>query len=131
MASMAKWGDITFSVNSKKALTFSDMERSYSAKWEAHDIIGKRPKMEFMGADMDEVKIKVILDAQLGIKPRATMKKFRVAAKKGKVAYFYVGGRKVAAHKFCIVSGTEHWEEIWNKGELVRASADITFKEYR
>ena len=131
MASMAKWGDITFSVNGKKALTFSGMERSYSAKWEAHDIIGKRPKMEFMGADMDEVKIKVILDAQLGIKPRATMKKFREAAKKGKVAFLYVGGKKVAVHKFCITSGTEHWNEIWNKGELVKATADITFKEYR
>ena len=131
MAAMAKWGSITFSVNSKKALSFSDMERSYSARWEAHDIIGKRPKMEFMGPDMDEITLTVVLDAQLGIKPRATMKKFREAAKKGTVSHFYVGGRKVAKHKFYIGSGTEHWKEVWNKGELVRATAEITFKEYR
>ena len=131
MAKMARWGSIVFSVNSNKALTFKDMERSYSAEWEEHKIVGKRPKMEFMGAGLDEIKVEVILDAELGIKPRATMKKFREAAKKGAVYYFYVGGRKVAVNKFCIVSGTEHWKEIWNKGELVKASAEITFKEYR
>ena len=131
MAVVARWGDIRFSVNSNKALTFSDMKRSYSARWESHDIIGKRPKMEFKGADMDEVTITVMLDARLGIKPRSVMKKFREAAKKGAVHYFYVGGRKVAVHKFYIASGTEHWNEIWNKGELISATADITFKEYR
>ena len=131
MAAMAAWGGIRFSVNSRKAFSFSDMERSYSARWEKHDIIGKRPKMEFMGADMDEIKITVILDAQLGVKPRSAMKMFREAAKKGKAAYFYVGGRKVAVNKFCIESGTEHWDEIWSKGELIRATADIVFKEYR
>mgnify|MGYP002626203178 CR=1 FL=1 len=131
MAAMAKWGGIAFSVNSNKALTFSNMKRSYSARWESHDIIGKRPKMEFKGADMDEITITVILDARLGIKPRATMKKFREAAKKGKVSHFYVGGRKVAKYKFYIASGEENWKEIWNKGELISATADITFKEYR
>ena len=131
MAAMAKWGSIKFSVSSKKALSFTDMARSYSTKWEQHDIIGARPKMEFRHAEMDEIKITVVLDARLGIKPRATMKLFRSAAKYGEVHRFYIGGRKVARHKFYIASGTEHWSEIWDKGELVRATADITFKEYR
>ena len=128
---IARWGSIVFSVNSKKLFSFQDMERSYSAQWEEHPIIGKRPKLEFMGPAMDEIKIEVILDAGLGVKPRATMKKFREAAKKGKVYYFYVGGRKVAKYKFYIASGTEHWKMIWNRGELVSATAEITFKEYR
>lgn len=131
MAVMARWGDIKFKVNSEKIFSFSDMKRSYSARWASHSIIGKRPKMEFQGPDMDEITIKVILDAEFGVKPRATMRKFRVAAKRGKVAYFYVGGKKVVIHKLYIASGTENWDEIWSKGELVRATANITFKEYR
>ena len=131
MAAMAKWGNITFKVNSGKVFSFKNMKRSYSAKWAAHEIIGKRPKMEFQGPQMDEITLEVILDAELGVKPRATMKKFRSAAKNGSVAYFYVGGKKVAKHKFYIASGTENWAEIWNKGELVRATASITFGEYR
>jgi len=131
MAAMAQWGDITFKVTSEKVFSFDKMKRSYSARWASHDIIGKRPKMEFQGPGMDEISIEVILDAELGVKPRATMKKFRSAAKKGAVAYFYVGGKKVAKNKFYITSGTENWDEIWNKGELVRATATITFGEYR
>lgn len=131
MAAMAKWGDITFSVNSDKVFSFKNMKRSYSARWASHDIIGKRPKMEFQGPGMDEITIEVILDAELGVKPRATMTKFRSAAKHGKVAYFYVGGKKVAVNKFYIASGAENWNEIWNKGELVKATASITFGEYR
>ena len=131
MAAMAKWGDITFKVNSDQMFSFRKMKRSYSARWASHDIIGKRPKMEFQGPGMDEITIEVILDAELGVKPRAAMKKFRSAAKKGAVAYFYVGGKKVAKYKFYIKSGTEDWDEIWNKGELVRATANLTFGEYR
>ena len=131
MAVMAKWGSITFKVSSESVFTFHNMTRSYSARWESHDIIGKRPKLEFKGPGMDEITIEVTLDAECGVKPRAALKKFREAAKKGSVAHFYVGGRKVAKYKFYIESGTENWNEIWNKGELKRASAEITFKEYR
>ena len=131
MAAMAKWGDIIFKVNSDRVFTFKNMKRSYSGRWASHNIIGKRPKMEFQGPGMDEITIEVILDAEMGVKPRATMRMFRAAAKKGKVAYFYVGGKKVAVNKFYIASGTENWDEIWNKGELVRATASITFGEYR
>ena len=128
---MAKWGNIKFKVNSERIFTFRDMERSYSGRWGMHDIIGRRPKPEFLGADMDEITIEVICDAEWGVKPRETMKKFRQAAKQGKVAYFYIKGKKVVDRKMYIASGTESWKEIWNKGELVRSSVSLTFREYR
>lgn len=131
MATLAKWGDITFRVNSDQVFSFRKMKRSYSARWAAHNIPGKRPKMEFQGPGMDEISIEVILDAELGVKPRSAMKKFRSAAKKGKVHYFYVGGKKVVARKLYISAGTENWNEIWSGGELVRATATLTFNEYR
>ena len=131
MAKMAQWGDIVFAVNSNKVFSFNGMKRSYSARWAEHNIIGRRPKVEFQGPNLDEISIEVILDAEMGVKPRATLTKFRTAAKRGLVAYFYVGGKKVAVNKFRIVSGTENWNEIWNRGELVRATAQLTFKEYR
>lgn len=130
MAVMAQWGDIKFSVNSEKVFSFRGMKRSYSGRWATHNIIGKRPMVEFQGPDLDEINIEVILDAELGVKPRSTMYQFRKAAKNGLVAYFYVGGKKVAVNKFRITNGTENWNEIWNKGELVRATAQLTFKEY-
>lgn len=127
---IASWGDITFRVNSDKVFTFRKMKRSYTARWNDHNIIGKRPKSEFLGPDLDEISIEVILDAELGVRPRDMMQQFRSAAKSGRVAYFYVGGSKVASNRFRITQGTENWNEIWNNGELVRATATLTFKEY-
>ena len=131
MATVGKWNGIKFKTNAKKLFTFGDMERTYSAEWKEHPIIGKRPKMEYTGIGMDEITINVILDGEFGVKPRNMLKKFRTAAKKGIAAYFYVGGKKVVSNKMYIGSGAERWKEIWNKGELVKATATLTFKEYR
>lgn len=130
MAEIASWGSVTFKVNSEKILSFSGMKRTYSGRWASHNIVGKRPISEFQGASLDEVTIDVTLDAEFGVKPRATMKIFREAAKKGYAAYFYVGGVKVSINKYIVKSGTENWNEIWSKGEVVRATAQITFQEY-
>lgn len=130
MAVVAQWGDIQFAVSSERVFSFRNMKRSYSGRWADHNIHGKRPKSEFQGPGLDEISVEVILDAELGVNPRSKMREFRGAAKNGLVAYFYVGGKKVAVNKFRIVSGTENWNEIWNRGELVRATAQLTFKEY-
>ena len=130
MAEMAKWGELVFKVNSNQVFSFRKMKRSYSGRWAAHNIIGDRPKMEFQGPEMDEITLEIILDAELGVTPRVILKRLRLAAKNGEVEYFYVGGRKMGANKFYIASGTENWNEIWNEGELVRATASVTFREY-
>ena len=131
MSVTAKWGSIAFKVNSKSVFTFHDMKVSYSVRWEEHSLIGGEPKMEYKGPDLGELSISITLDGECGISPRKALKAFRTAARLGMVSYFYVGGKKVTGHKYYIASGTESWNEIWNKGELKRATAELTFKEYR
>lgn len=131
MAAMAQWNGIVFKVNSRQVFTFKNMKRSYSTKWATHDIIGRRPRMEYQGAEMDEMTIEVMLDAEHGVRPRKTMLKFQIASHHGDVANFYIGGRKVSKYKMYLASGSENWKQIWNKGELVRATATLTFREYR
>lgn len=131
MAAMAQWNGIVFKVNSRQVFTFKNMKRSYSTKWAAHDIIGRRPRMEYQGPEMDEMTIEVMLDAEHGVRPRKTMLKFQIASHHGDAANFYIGGRKVSKYKMYLASGSENWKQIWNKGELVRATATLTFREYR
>lgn len=131
IAELAQWGDIAFQVTADQVLSFQKMKRSYSGQWASHNIIGKRPKLEFQGPKMDEVTMEAILDAELGVKPLDAMYRFREAAKNGKAYYLYIGGKKVAINKFYIESGTENWDRVWNKGELARATVSLTFKEYR
>lgn len=129
---IGQWGsNIAFSVNSEKQLSFRNMKRTSSSRWASHNIIGKRPKMEYLGIDMDEVTLEVVLSAEMGVRPRSEMKKFRAACKSREVNYLYINGKKVCANKMAITAVSESWDKIWSQGELVRAVVAVTFSEYR
>lgn len=126
------WGSkIKFTVSDKKQLTFRNMKRSSSGRWATHNIVGQRPKTEFLGPAMDEITMDVILSANMGVNPRRVMKEFRFACKKGEVHYLRINSKKVCRNKMAISSVSESWDEIWNKGELMKAVITVTFSEYR
>lgn len=132
MGKIANWGKtITFEVSSKKTLTFDKFKRTVSSRWKAHNIIGQKPKGEFTGPDTSGITMEVVLSAERGVKPRSTLDKLEKACENGTVNYLYVGGKKVGANKMCLESISESWDEIWNKGELVKATVSLTFSEYR
>lgn len=121
---------IVFEVNSKKVLTPKNMKRTVSARWEQHKILGKPPKSEFVGQEAPETTITVVLSAECGVKPRSMLDKIEKAVKTGKVDWLVIGGKFVGGRKMYISSCSETWNEIWNKGELVRATVNLTFVEY-
>lgn len=132
MGQIANWGKtITFEVSSNKVLTFGKFKRTVSARWKAHNIIGQKPKGEFAGADASGVTLEAVLAAEHGVKPRSMLDKLEKACEGGTVDYLYVGGKKVGTYKMCLESISESWDEIWNKGELVKATVSLTFSEYR
>ena len=118
MATMCKWGDIKFSVTSDKVLTFRNFKRESTGRWASHSIIGKRPKTEFLGPDMDEITLEVILDAEYGVNPRSEMYKFRSALKSGEVSRpVWAGGLKLLrssgpADLGCVPPRVGGWIEI-------------------
>ncbi len=128
---IGNWGKvISFEVNANRMLTFSKFKREVSGRWKKHNIIGKKPKGEFVGPDSSGVTMEVILSAERGVKPRTTIKKIEKAAEKGQVEYLYVGGKKVGSGKMALESVSETWDEVWNAGELVKATLSLTFSEY-
>ena len=132
---MAKIGNlgklITFKVSSKKVLTFNDMARKVSGRWAVHELIKGKPKSEFLGADLQEVSLKILLSSALGVKPRKTLERIRKAIEKGERFTFVLGGKPVSKNKWVIVEASEEWDIILSKGELVQAKLELTLKEYR
>lgn len=88
------------------------------------------PRSEFQGPDLDETTVTAILSAEHGVKPRATIERLEAAARSGEVDYLIIGGKRVGTGKVYISSISEEWDTIWNKGELVKATINITFAEY-
>lgn len=128
---IGNWGSIIrFEVTSRKVLTFHDFKRTVSARWKSHPIVGKKPKLEFAGPDTSGISMEVVLSADRGISPRDMLNKLEAAVESGRADYLYIGGRKVGKGKLVLESISETWNEIWNSGELVKASVSLTFTEY-
>ena len=44
--------------------------------------------------------------------------------------YLVIGGKIVGKNKVYLESMSEEWNCVWNKGELVKATVELVFKEY-
>ena len=131
MAQIGNFGKlITFEVSSEKMLALKDLKRTVAGRWKKHEIVGAAPRSEFQGPDLDETTVTAILSAEHGVKPRATIERLEAAARSGEVDYLIIGGKRVGTGKVDISSISEEWDTIWNKGELVKATINITFAEY-
>ena len=70
-------GDIPFVVSYGKIRTFSDYGRSGSGRWAKHDLIGRKPVMEFLGPDVEKVSMKIQLRTDHGINPESELERLR------------------------------------------------------
>lgn len=131
MAQVGNWGkQIRFSVNSESQLTFKSFKRTVTGRWAKHSILKGKPRLEFQGADASGITMDVTVSAARGVKPESVIKALERACEGGTVEYLYVGGKRVGSGKMYLESVSESWDEIWNKGELVRATLSLTFSEY-
>ena len=131
MAQIGNWGSaLKFAVNSNKQLPFTDFKRSIKARWATHNINQAKPRTEYQGIDQPSVTFNVTFSVQRGQKPRKCIDRLEQAVRLGELQYLYIGGKRIGGNKYYIESINSNWKEVWNKGELVRASADITMKEY-
>ena len=132
-ASLGLFGEtIKFEVSSDKILTFEQMKVTQAGRWATHPIILEAPKSEFLGPDLKECSMEVTLSAEHGVKPRTTIDKIEKAVRNGTVDIIAIGGKIFGGngHKWYIESVSETWDEVWNKGELVKATVKLNFKEY-
>nr|WP_325300160.1 phage tail protein [uncultured Dysosmobacter sp.] len=130
MAEIGNFGkEITFTTNAEKVLAPKNMKREVSARTKQHNLVAQKPKIEFIGPDLDETTMTIVLSAEHGVKPRKIIEKLEAAVASGTVANLVIGGKSLG--KVYISKMSETWDTIWNQGELVRATLDITFSEYR
>lgn len=72
----------------------------------------------------------ILLSAGHGVSPRTMINNIEAAVENGRAEYLYIGGKKVGSGKQVIESVSETWDEVWNNGELVKATVSLTFSEY-
>ena len=121
---------ITFETSDKRILSPRNFKKEVSSRWASHARINKKPKRQFLGPDTVKISFVIVLDARHGVKPRKILKAIEKDVRKGTPRSIVIGGKKVISNKITINSVSETWDEVWNKGELIRATAELTIEEY-
>lgn len=120
---------ISFSVSDTKMLTFSELKHESEARWKEHALVGRKPRKQFLGPDTETITFDMILDARHGVKPLKTLSDIATYRDKGKSDYLIINGAKICSNKMTIVKTSQTWNEVWNMGELVRATISVTLEE--
>lgn len=121
---------IIFETSDKRILNFTNMSRTVKGRWASHPRIGKKPKRQFLGPDSEGMTFTVVLNAEHGVKPYKTLKNIEKAVKKGTPKKVVIGKKALGKNKFVITEVSETYDRVLNKGELVKATCEITLEEY-
>ena len=123
-------GDIPFVVSYGKIRTFSDYGRSGSGRWAKHDLIGRKPVMEFLGPDVEKVSMKIQLRTDHGINPESELERLRKMRDTGAVFPFILGGAPVSDNYWLLEDIAENVSYWRAGGKILSVSVDITLTEY-
>lgn len=124
------FGDIIFETNDKRILTFNEFTRSISARYGKHEIINRKPKLEYMGPDTSVVTFSIRLDSSHGVDPRTMMNKLQVICEMGKEQTLAIGGAKMGWNKWVLTSVSQAWNVVTAKGKVQKASVELQLEEY-
>lgn len=123
-------GPIVFEVSDKTVLTFNGMTRDVSGRWVEHEVMGVKPKPEFLGPGNQKITLPITVSANLGVKPRKMLELVEAMVESGDAEYLILKCRPVGRHPFRLTASSETWGAMYRHGELARASLTITLEEY-
>lgn len=106
------------------------LKKTVKGRWAKHETIGKKPKKQFLGPDEDSVSFIIVLSARHGVQPRYTMEQIEQHIYSGKHEKLVIGNKQVGSNDYVITEMSESWDEIWNQGELIQVTLELTLEEY-
>jgi len=122
--------NIIFETSDKRILNFINFTQQVSASWANHDIIGGKPKSEFVGANLRKVSFSITLDSRFGIRPRTILENIQKMVEDGTVEKLVIGNKTVGLNKWKITNANEAWNTIYSGGELAKATVALSLEEY-
>ena len=102
---------IIFEVSDNRVLTFESMSREVSGRWTEHEVLGVKPKAEFLGPGLQTISLTIHLSAALGVKPRRILDMVERMVERGTAEYLVIGGRLVGRRPFRVTGSSEAWDK--------------------
>ena len=116
MAKIGNWGSyLKFQTDDSRVLTFDGFSRKASARVSKHNLISRKPVLEYLGPDLQSITFKIELNAML--------------KRIGYVAPLVIGGKKICGRAMLTGVGSAY-NIVLEKGEVLSISIDVTMTEY-
>jgi len=125
---LATLGDVVFEASSDLVRTFSGLTLSTSGRWEAHEIIGRKPRQEFVGPALRTMRFSMRLSADLGVVPETEAAALRQSVEDGEVLSFILGGQPRG--DWVITELREAHRHISGAGVVRTIDLEVSLEEY-
>lgn len=125
---LGAYGSLPFVCTTGKVLTFTDLSRENSVRWAKHDVIGKKPVLEFVGYELSTVSLKIRFDTSLGIPPEIGLNHLKKMLNNGLHKTLVIGGEYLG--RYVIESVSEERKYHTGAGVCVVAEATLNLKEW-
>lgn len=122
------FGEIIFYVNPLKTMTFSDAEHNSSVEYAEHKIVGEKPKLEFIGENLDEVSLNIKLSSWFGVNPAAALILFDEYRSNGDIFDLILGENVLG--EYVITSTSKGYKDVNWFGQITELDLSVKFKEY-
>ncbi len=128
------FGKIKFYVSCKNGkpdiLSFSNFSWKSSINYESHKRQKKKPLIEVIDRNSDEITMEIYLSAYLNQSPTKKWKVLRKYCLYYKAYPLVLGGQRIGSHKFLIVDVSNNPTKIMKNGKMVAIKVPVTFVEY-
>ena len=121
---------IMFEVSSERVLTFKNLTRRNSVRFAKHDTLLRKPVSQYIGPDLDNLSLKIILDTQWGVSPREEYNKLMRIQQNGQLVIILIGWTVLGSFRFRIDNLGILKSLVDHRGTVLRAEVDINFEEY-
>ena len=128
MGVIGVFGTVPFVCSDSMVLTFSRLSRERQARWAKHEIIGKKPTLEWVGEDLNTVSMTIRLDMSLGVPPIAGIKAIEVMQASKEPHILLIGGEPLG--RYVINSVSENRKFHTGLGVCQVAEVTLSLTEY-
>jgi len=130
MNKLGSLGPVVFVVSPTAIRTIENFNRSSAGRWAQHDILGQKPKKEFMGPGADTVSFSVRFAVDWGLNPRKELDQLTKLERAGKAMPLVIGGKGVGVGLWVITDLSQDWSTLDGAGNIIEAQVALTLGEY-
>ena len=126
---VGSFDDIIFETSSKRVLTFTEASREVSSRYHAHEIIGGKPLLEYVGPGLDIFNLNIKLNGSFGVNPKNEMNKWIALARAGTASVLVIGDGPIGVDQW-VVRTVRANMPVFVGDKMHTVDLAITFEEY-